>query len=124
MTKQEFEKYLKSIGGLENGYFNDKKPITSPYYFSIGEGWYQLVKDLIEELISLGWDKQITDIKEKFGGLRFYIVSGTDEMFNAISRAEEKSFEICEKCGEKAKLQSNGHWLFTLCDECFKSVKK
>jgi len=119
MTKEEFEKYLESIGGLENGYFVDREPISSAWFFEIGEGWYQLVKDLIEELIELGWDKQICQVKEKFGGLRFYINGGTKEIFNAISRAENKSYEICEMCGKPGK-ERVGRWIKVLCDDCNK----
>lgn len=63
----EMAEYLKSIGGLENGHFINRPPIDDPHFMSIGLGWYPLVKSLIQELIELGWNKQICQVKEKFG---------------------------------------------------------
>lgn len=115
MTKEEMDEYLKSIGGLEHGYFADRK-ITDSYFFDIGEGWYPLVKELIEKLIAAGWDKQTCQVKEKFGGLRFYINSANDECFNLISQYEKLSCETCEKCGNPGTIRKGG-WISTLCDE-------
>ena len=68
--------YLESIGGLENGMYSNKPKITSCDFFDVQVGWYPLIKNLIDELITLGWDKKVTQVKEKFGGLRFYIMVG------------------------------------------------
>ena len=84
--------------------------------WEIEKGWHPLVKELIEELKKLGWDGHISQIKEKFGGLRFYIGCGNDAIFDAIDRAEHKSYTICEECGKPGVLRSGG-WLRTLCDE-------
>jgi hypothetical protein len=116
MTREEFAEYLESIGGLENGYFTDRPPINEPGFFSIGEGWYELVKNLIDELIVAGWDKQICQVKEKFGGLRFYTNAMSDECHKIVSKYESLSYETCEKCGEPGRLRQGG-WLSTLCDE-------
>lgn len=115
MTEEEFNKYLESIGGLENGYYADRELIKSAGFFEIGPGWYKLVKDLIEELIAAGWDKQVCQVKEKFGSLRFYINSASDECFKIISKYEELSTKTCEECGEPGQLRQGG-WLATLCD--------
>ena len=45
----ELEQYLESIGGLENGYFVNRPPITNRYFFSVRDGWLPLIKDLIEK---------------------------------------------------------------------------
>jgi hypothetical protein len=73
MTKQEFETYLLDIGGLNRTYKETKGPIVDANFFHIKEGWYEMVVNLINELLKLGWDKRIHQCKEKFGGLRFYI---------------------------------------------------
>jgi len=116
MTEQEFEEYLDSIGGLENGYFTGREPIKSAGFLDIGPGWYKLVKNLIEELIAAGWDKQICQVKEKFGGLRFYTNAMSDECHDIVSKYEKLSYETCEKCGEPGGLRKGG-WISTLCDE-------
>ena len=113
----EFENYLKSIGGLKNGFFDDKPPITGRYFFSIGDGWLLMVKELIEKIIDKGWNKEVCQVKEKFGSLRFYINSASKEVHDLINEYENKSLEICESCGVKGELRKNGWWR-TLCDTC------
>ena len=62
-------------------------------------------------------------IKEKFGGLRFYINSGSGEIFNRISEAEDKSMEVCEVTGLPGKLRTDIRWYRTLCDEEYNKIK-
>lgn len=117
MTKEEMNDYLESIGGLENGFYTDKPPIKDCGFFGVDNGWYPLIKDLINDLIKLGWNKQVCQVKEKFGGLRFYINEGSDEVHNRIIEAERLSHETCEICGEKGELRTNIGWYLTLCDK-------
>lgn len=116
MTKEEFEAFLESIGGLESGYKTNWPPIKSAGYFGVGPGWYGILKRLIEDLIELGWNKQICQVKEKFGGLRFYINGGSEDIFKRIHLAESASYITCEKCGELGEIRGGG-WIQTLCDE-------
>ena len=117
MTREEMNGYLESIGGLENGMYSNKPKITSCDFFDVQVGWYPLIKNLIDELITLGWDKQVTQVKEKFGGLRFYINGGSDEIYDKITKAEKLSHETCELCGKKGELRTKIRWFTTLCDE-------
>ena len=111
----KFEEYLDSIGGLENGYYTDRPPIKERYFFSVNDGWIPLVQELIEKCIELGWNKQICQVKEKFGGLRFYINSAPDKIHDLISEYENKSYSLCEVCGQNGELRKNG-WYRTLCE--------
>ena len=120
-ARKEFNDYIKSIGGLESGYFTDRPPLY--YVGSVGDGWLPLLKELIQDLIGLGWNKQICDIKEKFGGLRFYIAGGSDEIFDRIDKAESDSYKICETCGEPGEVRQGG-WIKTLCDNCIKPKQR
>jgi hypothetical protein len=115
LSDEEFNKFLESIGGLENGFYTDREPIKDSGFFCIGNGWLGLVKILIEDLIQLGWDRQICQVKQKFGGLRFYINEGSKEIFDKITEAENRSYEICEKCGKPGN-PTKGGWITTLCD--------
>ena len=117
MTEQEMNDFLQSIGGLKNGYYSDREPIMSAGFFECNSGWYPLLKDLIVDLIGLGWDKQICQVKEKFGGLRFYIYEGSDEIHARISKAENQSYEICEVTGKPGQLRTDLGWIETLCEE-------
>ena len=116
MTDEDFTSFLEEIGGLENGYFTDRPRIKEAGFFCIGPGWNGLVKELIEKAIAAGWDRQICQVKEKFGGLRFYINGAPEEVWALIREAEEKSYEICEECGEPGELRQVG-WYSTLCDK-------
>jgi len=54
-------------------------------------------------------------VKEKFGGLRFYVQAATDKHYNYISFAESMSYVTCEECGAPGKRYTDG-WHTTLCD--------
>lgn len=116
MTKEEFEQYLLSIGGLNRNWRADRAPITEAGFFECGEGWYDIIKNLIEELIATGWDKNVSQVKEKFGGLRFYIDLTPEGGNEIISKYEALSYKTCEKCGKDGMLRKGG-WIQTLCDE-------
>jgi len=116
MDKQQMNEYLESIGGLENGFYNDRPLIKSANFFSVDQGWYPLIKDLVDDLIKLGWNKQVCQVKEKFGGLRFYINEGSDEIYKRITIAEKVSYKTCERCGEKGELRNDIGWYLTLCE--------
>jgi len=68
-------------------------------------------------------------VKEKFGGLRFYIgpviQDKADEVYDAISEAESESFKTCEYCGTKENVTTKGPgWIKTLCNDCRKERSK
>ena len=115
MTDKEMNEFLESIGGLENGYYTDRPPIKDSRFFSVGVGWYPLIKDLIIDLIELGWDKQTCQVKEKFGTLRFYYTGGDDEISGMVRMAESMSGVVCEECGAPGKRRGGG-WIYTACD--------
>ena len=54
-------------------------------------------------------------VKEKFGGLRFYVQAATSKHYDYISFAESMSYRTCEQCGAPGKRYSMG-WHKTLCD--------
>jgi hypothetical protein len=58
---------------------------------------------------------EIQQIKEKFGGLRFYYQGGDDEISGMVRMAEAWAYHSCETCGNKGERRSGG-WIRTLCD--------
>jgi hypothetical protein len=58
----------------------------------------------------------VEQIKEKFGGLRFYYQGGNDEISGMVRMAELWAGRTCEKCGNKGERRSGG-WIRTLCDK-------
>ncbi len=118
MTKEEFSLYLKEIDGI---YDWKGRKLTNPFSFGVKQGWFEILRDLFNELIELGWDKHLYYIKEKFGGLR--VALGKDNLDSLpegttqiITKYENLSYTICEECGDIGELRS-GDWLKTLCDE-------
>jgi hypothetical protein len=78
----------------------------------VGPGWASLIDAIFDRLPE---DAYILQVKEKWGGLRFYI-SGSRELLDFISEMENKSLEMCEICGQPGKPREGG-WIRTLCDE-------
>jgi len=123
MTNDDWRKktdlYIKSIGGLDNGFFGHfRPPITNAWFVYASPGWGRLIYELIVKIVAMGWNTQVTQVKEKYGGLRFYINGASREVHDEISAAERKSQEICEICGNPGELCTTGGWYNTFCETC------
>jgi hypothetical protein len=86
-------------------------------------GWYDLILRTHAALIAIDPKYGLCQIKEKFGGLRYYIAEGTDEMWAIVEAAEKESITTCEECGEPGVLR-NLSWIRTLCDKHYNAVGK
>lgn len=97
--------------------------------FCCGDGWYDLIDNLCRNLqwntdknnyIKDGVERYpqvvASQVKEKFGGLRFYVESATDAQYAVIEFVESMSYSVCDVCGAKGK-QRGGGWITTRCDE-------
>ena len=93
--------------------------------FSVDDGWEPIIRRLSEKLEKLILDLPETNqqapcaaqVKEKFGGLRFYMDGATVEMDAVIGEAERECYKTCETCGAPGKMRTVG-WSRTLCDVC------
>ena len=86
-------------------------------------GWLPLVRPLVEACERE--NVPIFQIKEKFGGLRFYLDGVASEALHAmIKAATEVSYRTCEECGRPGKHQSFRGWLATLCEDCATSRRQ
>ena len=83
-------------------------------------GWNAIIWRLTEaiEKEKPGKDFEIVQVKEKFGGLRYYVSTAPSKVFELIDAAERKSYETCEECGEKGSLDERYYWYLTLCRKC------
>lgn len=103
--------------------------------FECGDGWFELIDTLCNNVQShIDWkSKNVQDteelenlqvvaqqVKEKFGGLRFYVVGGDETTKAYINFAESFSMKICESCGNPGRQQRAG-WIHTACDPCFQN---
>lgn len=86
--------------------------------FPVGEGWRALVEKLVDDLANLDSTIEVAQVKEKHGTLSFYIFGGTDEAYDLIDKAERESSRICELCGTRDNVTTEGGWLLTLCKTC------
>ena len=109
----------------------EKIPSSFGKYISVDEGWYQIVIDCDKELTAIDPNYQILQIKEKFGGLRYYMTpcddtteEQRDKMYEVISRYEVKAAQTCEATGRPGVLmKSTTGWLKTLNPEYAPSTK-
>ncbi len=96
-----------------------------PYEICPPFGWVNLVLELDEDLAELIPDYTISQVKEKFGALRFYVAKygasryeqAVAEARNTIIRAEEASENICQVCGDLGSKRRDRMWWATLCDD-------
>lgn len=83
---------------------------------TIGKGWLPLVIELDAQLSELNPDYTINQIKQKFGGLRYYVTGVGDEGHELIMEAERKAAQTCEICGAPGKVHP-GVWMNVRCEE-------
>jgi len=107
-------KFTRSIGYIKQ---------TNPYEyrFDVGDGWYGLLYQLILNVrynddIKGTWVTKVTQCKEKFGGLRFYVTGTSDKNWDLIREAENKSYGVCEVTGSEVEVGIwNTGWVRTIC---------
>ena len=92
----------------------------------VRKGWKKIIENLFSTLdfhisnLPLEMQGQIwvSQIKEKFGGLRVHFNHETKFMRGAIMMAEAMSESTCETCGADGKKHNVGGWVSTYCDPC------
>lgn len=94
--------------------------LFSPYVeISIGRGWMHIIDDLCTTLQI--WSDvhsqqvEITQVKEKFGGLRVYTLYSNEDIDYLITQAEQRAKHTCEVCGNPGTLDTKRSWIKTLC---------
>lgn len=89
--------------------------------FECSDGWYDLIYRLCQDLAQMNppEDFEVIQVKEKFGGLRFYVNNATEAMYDRINAAEEESYHICENCGAPSEGPERLRgWVSTVCETC------
>ena len=129
MTTELELKLVEKYPAILKDYRGDKMKTCMHWGMECGDGWYDLLDDLLHKLdfISKSSDTQVVadQIKEKFGTLRFYYStikveeSGVDPIVDKIISdivhcAERRSAYTCEQTGKRGDLCSRGGWLRTL----------
>jgi hypothetical protein len=89
--------------------------------FKIADWIYNLAPKVKQPPINV----KIHQIKEKFGGLRFYYSGGDERIHGMVGFAETLSYKICEHCGSTKNVsQTKKGWITTLCEDCMKPQEK
>lgn len=119
-------------------------PKGEPYCgFHCDHGWWPIIDKLCSgikaelDIVNADTDDKseiiVAQVKEKFGGLRFYIdEKSSNEAFKTkirslIKDAESQSECTCEKCGQPGSLTKIRAYVVTMCNQCetnAKSLKK
>ena len=92
--------------------------------FEHDNGWYDLIDRLCDSIMFYCNSSNIeppiaSQVKEKYGGLRFYVWQASNEVFDIIDKFELESQYICEVCGRKGKIEVKGGWYKCVCHEHF-----
>lgn len=85
------------------------------YGNNIPRGWIPMLEQIFVKLIEAGWDRKVLQIKEKFGGLRFYFNQNVDGLEEIVTKYDN-SEKICYFCGEPSTKVIDG-WISYRCDE-------
>ena len=103
--------------------FGDQKVPMMTSITNVGEGWHPLIKDMEALLNEIDPDFELLQVKEKFGGLRYYAHTrdrgdANEEFQEVLRRAESESERTCEVCGMPGENHPGTFgWLKTLCPE-------
>ena len=106
-------------------------------YVECGTGWFDIVDELSKQIADYVSKfpvrteepyVNVVQIKEKFGGLRYYIHyhnlndDQIQEVENLVRVAEIKSCTACEDCGgDGTKVAPRKYWMRTLCPKCIEN---
>lgn len=127
--KEIFEKQLFDDFPLLYDKSADMRTSCMGFGFECGDGWYELLRELSEKLypLVLEANKQpegeydfypkASQVKEKFGELRYYMDCATDEMYDLINEYEDKSGKVCEVCGNPGDIDFTEKWYSARCPE-------
>lgn len=121
---QEFKEYEEFSQRMETTY---PEMFKGKYGgFAIGKGWWPIIETLCGRIQRhIDWRNReaavvpqvvVMQIKEKFGGLRFYYDGGDEYIQGLVSMAEDWAAYSCEECGNPGESRGGG-WVRTLCDE-------
>lgn len=134
MNKELDNKLVEDFPLLYIDRHGDINNSCMPFGFECCDGWEPLIRELsskLEPLIQKWIDEnpenknfhpRASQVKEKFGGLRFYMDHATDAMFDLIEKAEEKSEIICEICGCDGTLVSINGYITCVCSKCHEKI--
>lgn len=114
--------YNRALGRACRG---DKAALLKYFGYGKSDSWEQWAKKQVDDVLADPEPqcKQVPEacpqviasqVKEKYGTLRFYTMGGDDITWALESMAESMSARTCEVCGSPGKLLTQG-WFRSLC---------
>jgi hypothetical protein len=92
----------------------DKIDNFYPKLIDVDEGWHQIVIDCDKELTAIDPNYKIFQVKQKFGGLRYYMTPSNnttseqrDKMHEVIAKYEKVASCTCEATGKPGILMKS-----------------
>jgi hypothetical protein len=115
MRKELDDQLCRAYPKLYKNRHGDASKTCMHWGFSCGDGWYPLL-DVLSLLVSRhDPNHSASQVKEKFGTLRYYFAAPNDYSAGVVSLAEHISAITCEICGSPAMVVSAGGWVSTRC---------
>lgn len=116
LEKTLIEKYPKIFRDM----YGDETQTCLTWGCECGDGWFGLIDELCDRIVQLDPpdDFYVLQVKEKFGGLRFYTIGATLDIDDLIDEAEHRSYKICESCGSMVDVVLTSGWMTTICKKC------
>jgi hypothetical protein len=103
--------------------------LVSEMPWECGKGWWPLIEKVAAAIDSFNATHpespvEVSQIKQKFGGLRIYHYNAPEDLRQLIDEAVAASWHTCEKCGSTTGVTTNleGYRL-TLCPDCRREIK-
>ena len=134
MEKELDEKLVKAYPLIFKDRHVDMKETAMCWGFECGDGWYWLIDNLcnsIQSYIDLNQAHNpditqivATQVKEKYGSLRFYYNGGDRLIDGMVWLAENLSYKICEDCGSTENVTQTEGWIYTRCEKCHKEKSR
>jgi len=134
-TEKDYDAFVKDIETQYPAMFSQRYG-----GIAVGAGWWPIVKLLCANIQGhIDWMNErrallqkenphnlvipeqveqvvVSQIKEKFGGLRFYYDGGDTYIRGLVTMAEAWASIACEECGAPGRTRGDG-WVKVLCDE-------
>ena len=122
--RRERARVLKFNRALKRALAGDTRPLQMHFTFGNKTEPDEWAIDYSNNAIAKAEFKEVpprmpyitaSQVKEKFGGLRFYTNGYNESVSAMISMAESMSYRTCEVCGNPGRSNNYG-WISTLCD--------
>lgn len=126
MTPENTQKLYEAFPCLYRGRNKSPQESSMHFGFECDDGWFELIWNLSQAIEDEAQSRGLkphykrwpdaTQVKQKFGSLRFHLAKHTEAAHALIDEARTASETICEACGAPAASVANARrQIKTLC---------